>query len=328
MEIEKKRMLFFGSLLGLAIIGSLVMFFWGNVINRGTLKIIGDAPFNVEIIGLSKTDCSTSPCSIKTKSGYHDLLISKDGHQPIITSTTLKLWRTTDFQVQFQVVPHVAKIESIPDPDEKIDYELVMDSKTNMQKLVRKGQTFSETNFPKPITKSLIIGGKNSALIIDLNSRENAAYIVNLNTKSRTLINEADLFQIQDGSWSNDGSFLVFNKKDSSGLWLLNVATKSILPLTLATNLKQISWSYNNDLVFVTEQSYSSVNAVEINLLAEKSTVGLTFGLYKPTANVYLKIGSFPEVMSLPDEFITTANGDTIYFRSGEENFRIILRKF
>ncbi|MBI5754177.1 hypothetical protein HZA40_03485 [Candidatus Peregrinibacteria bacterium] len=327
MDIEKKRMIFFGSILAIAIIGSLVLFFWGNVLNRGTLKITGDAPFSVEIVGLGKEECPASPCSIKTKSGYHELLISKSGYQTILTSSTVKLWRTTALPIQFQIIPQVTETDTIPDPDKKNEYELVMDSKSGMQKLIRKDQISTTlAYFPKPTTKADIIGGKNTVLIID--SEASTAYIVDLQAKSRTSIDPSDLADMENGSWSDDGKYLIFSKKNSPFLWLLDVSTQKISSLTLATNLKQTSWAYNDDLIFITEQSYSSINDLQINLLDEKSTNGLTFGLYKPLTGSYQRFGDFPTVLSLPDEFIATANGDTVYFKSGKRNFRIILRKF
>ncbi|MCX6734594.1 MAG: hypothetical protein NTZ25_01645 [Candidatus Peregrinibacteria bacterium] len=329
MEIEKKRTIFFGSLLALAVVGSVVFFFWGNLINKGTIKLIGDAPFKVEIYGLSRQECPTSPCLVKTKSGYKDLLISKDGFRSIITSTTVKLWRTVELPLVFDIVPHVEAADAIPEIQKKIEFDMVLDRGNNMQKLINKSNVSSESlaYFPKPISKFKIIGDKNAALILDLNSQNNSGYIVNFETKKREEVSQKDLFYVEDGRWSNDGKFLIFRKKNSEKLWELNVSNKNISQLQLATGIKQISWSYDDNLVFVTDQSYSTVGENEINLLDTKSQTGVTFGIYKANSGKSELLGAFSQILSLPDEFIATSNGNTIYFKSDKKNFKIILRK-
>lgn len=329
MEIEKKRTIFFGAILALAILGSVIFFFWGTIINRGTLKLVGDAPFKVEVYGLSKHECPTSPCSIKIKSGYKDLLIKKDGFRSVVTSATVKLWGTVDLPLSFDIIPSVESADAIPDPQKKLEFDLVMDRGNNMQKLINKSNISSEAlaYFPKPIRKFQIVGGKNSALILDLSLQDNPAYIVNFETKKREEVSQKDLSGMIDGNWSNDGKFLVFSKKNSNKLWMLNVATKNVSQLQLSTGIKQTSWSYNNNLVFVTDQAYSTVVENEINLLDTKSENGVTFGIYQAEIGKSEPIGNFPEILSLPDELIATSNGNTIYFKSDKKNFRIILRK-
>lgn len=329
MEIEKKRTIFFGSILALAILGSVIFFFWGNVINRGTIKLIGDAPFKVEVYGISNQDCPTSPCLVKTKRGYKDLAIRKDGFRSIVTSATVKLWGTVEVPLTFDIIPSVEATDAIPDSQKKLEFDLVMDRGNNMQKLINKSNVSSEAlaYFPKPIRKFQIIGGKNSALILDLNSQDNPAYIVNFETKKREEISQKDLADLVDGNWSNDGKFLAFTKKNSNKLWLLNVPAKNISQLQLSTGIKQTSWSYNDNLVFVTDQAYSTIAENEINLLDSKAENGVTFGIYKTVIGKYEPIGNFPEILSLPDELIATSNGNTIYFKSDKKDFRIILRK-
>lgn len=329
MDIERKRTIFFGTILALAILGAVVFFFWGNIINRGTIKITGDAPFNVEVYGLSKEECSSSPCFVKTKSGYKDLVFRKDGFRSIVTSSTIKLWRTVEIPLAFDIIPQVEETDAIPDPQQKNEFDLILDRGNNMQKLVNKSNISAETlaYFPKPITEFKIIGGKNSALILDLNSLNNPAYIVNFETQKREELDQKDLADMEDGSWSNDGKYLVFSKSNSANLWSLNATTKAVSRLQLTTGINQVSWSYNDNLVFVSEQSYSSVGENEINLLNTETENGLTFGIYKAASDKYERIGNFSEILSLPDEFIATANGNTIYFKSDEKNFKIILRK-
>ncbi len=330
MEVEKKRMVFFGTLLSLAIIGSVVLFFWGNLINRGTIRITGEPPFDVQIVGFSQQNCTTSPCSIKTKSGYKDLIINKKGYQSIITSSTVKLWGSVNLPLTFEIIPQVAETDFIPDSDQVIDYELVLDPNVKMQKLISKSKIGNEALafFPKFIANALIIGGKNSALVIDRNLSESKSYFVDLNNKTRSEIDLIELSDIEDGRWSNDGKYLVFTRKGATGLWLLNTVTKIAFELSLMTNLKQTSWAYNNELLFVTDQAYASMSKSEIKLLREKVSNNLTFGIYHPGNNKYTSFGDFPEIQKMPEEFIVTAGGDTVYFKSEDKNFRIILRKF
>jgi len=328
MDIEKKRALFFGSLLVLAVLGATILFLWGNLIDRGNISVSGDSPFTVEIAGLSKQDCLVSPCLIKTKSGRQDLAISKSGFKSTITSVNVKLWGTVDLPISFDLIPHIEETTSIPEPLKKSELDLVIDHGNNMQKLIKKNNPSIEAlaYFPKPISKFQIIDGNNSALILDLSSVDNPAYIVNFDTKKREEISQKDLLGLVAGAWSDDGKYLVFSKKNSPLLWLMNVGGKSVNQLQLITNLKEISWAYNDILLFVTDQTYSS-SGNGVNLLDAPTQNGVTFGTYDAINNQYSVIGNFPEVLSLPNEFISTTNGNTIYFTINKKNFKITLRK-
>lgn len=330
MDTDKKRTLIFGILIGLAIIGSVIYFLWGNVINRGTLKIIADAPFHVEIFGVSQHDCLISPCGIKLKSGPKDLIISKDGARTLIAEADIKLWRTTELSLNFDLLPTVIEIQNIPEEEIIPEYDLVFDGKAQMQKLVGLDDPTKTgiVYFPQTLDEYTIVHGKNAVLVIDDSKPEGEGYIVNVKDNTREKIENSDIINFEDGKWSPDGKYMVFKKNDSTYLWILNAEDKEIEQLSLATGLDMTSWIYNNYLIFISNQAYSSENDVEITLLAQEALTGYTFGIYNPERNIIGKIGNFAEIIRMPEKFISTASGEAVYFQIDGKKYKINLKNF
>lgn len=330
MDTDKKRTLIFGILVGLAIIGSVIYFLWGNVINRGTLKIIADAPFHVEIFGISQHDCLSSPCEIKLKSGPKDLIISKDSARTLIAEADIKVWRTTEVSLKFDLLPTVIETQNIPEEEIIPEYDLVFDEKVQMQKLVKflDPTRTAIVYFPQTVDEYTIIPGKNAVLVIDDSKPEGEGYIVNVKNNTREKIENSDIVNFEDGKWSPDGKYLVFKKTDSTYLWILNAEDKEIERLSLATGLDMTSWIYNNQMIFISNQAYSSENDVEITLLAQEALTGYTFGIYNPEKNIIGKIGNFAEINRMPEKFISTASGEAIYFQLDGKNYKINLKNF
>lgn len=330
MDADKKRTLIFVILISLAIIGSIVYFFWGNVINRGTLKLIGVAPFHVEIFGISQHDCLNSPCEIELKSGRKDLIISKEGARTLITEADIKFWRTTELNLNFNLLPFIVETQNIPEEETIPGYGLVFDKNVRMQKLIKLDDPAKAAivYFPQLLDDYKIIQGKNAILVIDNKKPKGEGYIVDVKTNSRERIENTDLLDFKEGKWSPDGRYLIFKKQNSAYLGLLNVKKQEIKQLSLAADLAQTSWIYNNDLIFISSQAYSSENDIEITLLDQKALTGFTFGIYHPGKNTFEKIGSFAEVNRMPEKFISNSSGEAVYFKLDGKNFKINLQNF
>ncbi len=328
MDSDKKRMLVFGGLIVIAIVVSVVYFFWGAVINKGTLRIIGKAPFTVEVFGISTNECQTSPCEIKLKRGLKDLIIKKEGYKTLITDATVKMWSTVDLNVELEVIPQVANTQSVPEDQKTEQYKLVPDKKTKMQKLVNANDTreVAIVYFQKALGNTLIIGNKNSILIISKPGNDQGVYLVNVKAQTREKLTDENLSEIKDGKWSLDGSYLIYKRKNSEFLWLLDSASKTTKQLQLTIGLAQISWIYNNDLMFITDQSYRSQGETEVDLVEEKAITGFTVGAYHAPENIYERIETFAQIPSLPTQVIATNNGQTVYFTINNEKFKVNLK--
>lgn len=334
MDREKKKTIALAVLLSLAVITAVVYFFWGNFIDRGTLKVIAEAPFTVEIFDKGSIresiNCKVSPCLIKQRSGQTDLLIKKDGYKSLLSDVYIKLWRTVEIHPDLLLIPQIEETEFLPEIREKIEYELVTDDKTEMQKLVKIGDKnlSAIVYFKPPINQPAIISGKDFALVIDQLSEKPAAYIVDIDESKRTFVSNEELKNISDGIWSNDGKYLALSKTDSPYLWIFERETLELTQTSLKISLKFSSWTLDHDLIFVTDQTYRVNEDDTFTTLEEKSLEDVTFGIFQAENQTYDYLGSFREIGGLPDKFIPTTNGGAIYFSIADKNFRIFLRKF
>ena len=91
-RVQRKRQLVFGILIALIIISSIIYYFWGNLINRGTVLIYAKPPFTVDFYDIKQTfNCKESPCKINQKAGNKSFTIIKDGYEPVLSSVNIKL---------------------------------------------------------------------------------------------------------------------------------------------------------------------------------------------------------------------------------------------
>lgn len=336
MEIEQRRSLALGIIIAFVIISAVIYFFWGALINRGTIQILADPPFIVEVFGDENFECADSPCAIKQKTGLKDLVLSKEGYKTIITEAEVKLWRTTLLEIDFELIPKIAKTDKAPENENEVKYNLVMDNAAKMQKLVRKdgGSGVAIVYFQKPLKNAKIFGSKNKALIISGAGQGADVYEIDVREKTRNKISDENLKRVVAGAWSYDGKYFIFEKENSSHLWLFDSGSRSAKQLALSGDVKKTSWIYNGGLVFVTDQGYKNESGSGkygenyIRLMDVKSVTTFIVGIYHPDEDSYTKIELTDKISKMPDELIATGNGQNIYFKSGEEIFQIILGKF
>lgn len=331
MDRERKRLIAIAVFFGIVLLVLAIFFFFGDKINRGTLVVEGEAPFTVEVFRGDTYDCLISPCDLEMRAGRRDLILRKQDHKNILSEAKIKRWKKTPLKVNFEINPQIVRAESLPQPPKNPDYKLVIDENNGMQKLVEGDDSYARAiiYFQDPIISPRIIPGKKSSLIIGKNS----IYRVDLDQNSRIRILNERLADIDRGSWSLNGKYLIFTRPDSKNLWLLNEKNE-VIETDLAIGLAQTAWAYDNSLVFVTGQGANPAVRVGkygenyIELLDVKSSAGFTFGFYHPDENSYTKIDTFGQIPALPEQLIPSANSHIVYFRAGSEDFKIILRKF
>lgn len=331
MDRERKKLLATGIFFGVVLLVLVVFFFFGERINSGTLIVEGEAPFTIEVFQGDAYQCPVSPCILKMRSGRKNFIISKSDHKSILTEARIRRWKETLITASFEINPQLVRAESLPQKPHDREYKLIIDSKNGQQKLVdiKDPRARALVYFQDAIKNPAVIGGEKSALVIG----ENSAYRVDLENKSRARVDNEKLQGIAAGNWSVNGKYLVFARPDSARLWLLNEKNE-VVETSLEVGLGQTAWAYDNSLVFVSGQAANPAAMVGkygedyIELLDAKSSAGFNFGFYHPDENSYTKIGVFSQITSLPQELMSSANSQIIYFRAGAENFKIILRKF
>ncbi len=308
MEREKKKALALAILIGFAIIVAIFIFLWGAYLNRGTIRIIADAPFNVITLE-GETLCDTSPCEIVRKTGVHGLILTKTGYQNISTEIKVKLWSTVDLELKFIANPYIESTDKFPEPEKEISYKIIFDDSNKTYKLVKAddNQERAIVYFQKEIKSPLIFGSENGALIIDT-EEEAVAYKIDIKNAERERVDE-DLRNAEEGAWSNDGEKFAFTTSDSDYLYVLD-QNNAVSQLSLEKENTVYAWTYNGDLFYATlEDSY------------------YVFGEYDPEIKSYTQRFSSSELSGLPDIIIPANNGKKIYFQIGDGEYMLILEK-
>ncbi len=331
MDEEKRKTLGRVIILGLVILGFILLFLWATILNRGTIRITAEAPFTVLTIDGKQIICEKSPCEITQKRGLKDLILVKEEHQSIPIAVTVKLWRTVDIEVEFQINPYIQTISEIPEPEKEITYELIYEEDNHIYKLVdsQDDQERALVYFQKEILSPLIFGSEKGALVIDLD-KGFTAYKVDIQGKDREKIEDFDFTKTINGIWSIDGKSFAFTQEDSASVWVLDTENE-IHELSLEKDNTKYAWTYTGDLFFITKQEVQSQVATgiylnEIKVLSSVSDSVYTFGKYHPEAQVYVKIENSSEITQLPNVMVTANNGAMVYFQSGEEKYRLILK--
>jgi len=328
MDNDSKKMARFGLFIVLVLLFALGFFIWG-FIAKGTLVLSAEAPFSVKILDGDTIECAISPCEIRLKIGTAQAFISKEGYKSLFIEPEIKLWKKTDVNLIFQLLPTLIETDVLPGITKEKQYSL--EDENGSQKLIDSTDPSGTAivYFQKELNAPRIFGHNDFVLILDKN-----IYKVNTKAKTREELKLTDLTGIIDGKWSASGEYFIFSKKDSLNLWLLDSEKEEIYKLNISSPLNLVQWFYDDTLVFGTDQTYNTATGLDdfgngyTDFLDSYSSSEFTFGFFYPHNKTYSRLASFSEITQAPDELIALANGESIYLKIGEKNFRIILRKF
>ncbi len=330
MNEDTKKTLKLGVFIILMCLFAASFFLWG-LVNKGKLVLYGDAPFNVIVFGEDvDTECHESPCEITLSAGIHDVLLMKRGYRNILTEERVRTWRSTEVDLEFQIVPTLVEADTMPISPRKPTYEIVDDRATGTQKLIDTDDERRRAlaHFQRILTDPKIFGDERFVLVV---GRE--IYKIDTENNTREEMGELDLTGIRDVKWSMDGRYMIFEREDSPNLWIVDTENGETKELTI-TNLGLTDWLYNNTLIFMTNQDSTTAIGTDeegyshVEFTGEISTKGYTLGFYYPVRNRYSRVETFDRITSEPEEFIALANGQSVYLKLNGEKFRIILRKF
>ena len=304
MDREKKKTLTLAILIITIIVLASIYFLWSNFINKGTLTLVGIAPFELEIYGENKFGCNTSPCISEQKTGKKQLILEKEGHKSQIIETEIKLWKNTEIEIEFKINPYITKAEVVPEIKEDPVYELVFDQENQMQKLIKANDDRQRAivYFPNEIKAPQFFGSENAILIVDGQN----IYKIDPNAKTREVVEKLPENSIITGKWSNNGKYFVFEQTNSTYLWILD--QNGVHQLNLAISLEQSAWTYDNTLLF-----------------AEKLNENYYFGEYSPNEDIYSKTNSFLEIKEAPKNLVPVSNRGEVYFETTEGKYKLVL---
>lgn len=333
MDSDTKKMLQFGILIALVALFAVGFFVWG-LISKGTLILQGEVPFTATIFDETTVECVASPCEITLSSGKKSILIAKEGFRSIFIEPEIKTWRTTAMDLDFQILPSLIEVDTLPGTSKINNYQIV-DDDNGMQKLINSDDPAANAivYFQKSLSNPQLVGDGRYLLIID----DNNIFKVDTGSQTRTEIfnlNPSDLSDISAGKWSPDGRYLIFTRKDSPKLSLLDTNAQAIKQLFIWPKLELVDWFYNDTLVFITNQSYSTSSGADADgnsytdFLEGLNTDGYIVGFYYPRENLYSRLDMTSQILEEPQKIVALANGQSLYLLLGEKNFRIILRKF
>ena len=311
MDSEKKRTMFFGSLIALVIFSAVVYFFWGNLINRGTLILNGPAPFSLEFSDGGFFACEASPCRVPQKIGAKDFIVKKEGYVSAFYTAQVRLFRETAVDIRFELVPYVEKLssdKSFPVVSPHEEFSLVKDE-TGKQSLIKNSSPDKVlAYFLKPLTSYQIYGNSRAVFIVE---RERASYVVyRIDTfgGERKKFPDFGQTEILDGKVSPNGQFFLFSLKNSVRLSVLDSEGDTI-QTPLSNDLESVAWLPDSRLLTVS-------NSANNYLL----------GIYDPHTNKVTKIAQ----TILPEGIHSISpvnNGGAVYFKSGEQSYRLVLGK-
>lgn len=304
-KMERRRQIFFGVIVGLVIVGSVVMYFWGAIINRGTLLIYMDPPFTANFYEKKEVfECKESPCKIVQPIGEKRFFINKEGYETLFASVEIKLWKTVEKKIEMAMNPHFSKVEEGPiEIDAK--YEFSVDPKNKMQKLFDNNDPNQEAivYFPKALKEPEAFGDDKMILVIDM-EESSTSYKVDIKAKSKQPIENIPQFKnIISGKWSNDGKFFAASMLRQQNLWIMD-ESGAIEQSNLQADINLATWRKDHEMIVVKAN----------------------------TATIYDPVGKKQESISLdnplqeePSKVIAVNKGAKIYVQAGEAFYQLIL---
>lgn len=327
MDEEKKKMLKLGIFIIVMCLFAVGLFAWG-FLAKGKLVFYGDTPFNVTVIGEETLICEDSPCEMSLSGGAKDVFITKTGYRDIYTEERVKTWRSTKVELEFRMEPTLTEAEELPGRPRPVNYEIRLDEEAGAQKLVDAEDERTIVYFQRPMSDPKIFGDERFVLVADRD-----IYKIDARHNKREEVKEIDLPNIEEVKWSLDGEYMLFTEEDSQYLQILDTRNGEINSLSLFADIHLADWIYDNRLTFLTNQEFGTTRGTDEDgysygeLRDEVLEEGYSLGFYYPGSDRYSRVDNFREIKEDPENFTALANGTKVYFKVGEEKFKIILEK-
>lgn len=106
---ETRKKLYLWGLIALAVSGGLFVLF-AIFLNRGTLTVVAQAPFSLEISGVRSQTCVDSPCSTVLAPGDYTIILKKAGYSDVTREINVPILGEHTEEVEFQFVPAIREL--------------------------------------------------------------------------------------------------------------------------------------------------------------------------------------------------------------------------
>lgn len=314
---DKKKSMFLGIILGSIFVVAVFFMAFNKFLNKGTIAIYAEPPFNVELVGGMEVPCNENPCKIGSKRGFQNLVISKTNHGTVVKEVKVELWKTVDVEVVFELIPQIETVTKIPSPDPAFNYSILYDEESRLYKLVDNAdrQKHAIVFFPKEIKNPRILGSEYAALIMG----DEGVYKIDTLNRSKEKITD-EMKKATSGFFSDKGNTFAFRVEGEADIFVLT-RDNEIQKTSLIADRNLLAWTYDEALLFITDQKLVDSGPIE-----EVSESGYFIGKYYPGNGGYTRIKSFPEITELPSRIIPTGNGREIFLETANGNFKILLK--
>lgn len=292
MNEEAQKKLYLWILIIVAVLG-LFFVIWAFFLNKGTLTISGNAPFNLNIQGLRTESCLESPCSLEIAPGQYTVSVQKTGYRTIEIDVDVPIGGEHIEEVDLKFIPTITRIGLEADVQAFPELELIVpeledtplffeenyitylayDEETNRQTLYLRGITDDDlsepqvaTSFIRTIDEYTIvpdIEGNNSIVLIDqTDAEEDALYLVDLTEKSRD--NIFSLPYIANAKWLGSGNLLIEGREEgevNSSIFFYSAEEDEAEKLNLQTTLDNVTLLNETTLIAATSQPFTGASA-------------------------------------------------------------------
>ena len=296
---EKNKMIRRLLVFGLFVFAIVFYFVWQNVINFGYIKIYGKVPYDVMVFEEKSQDCNENPCVIKLKRGEKTLLFHKIGYDSPSANAEVPLWGTATIRVDFELVPYMKQVDSIPALPAELtypEYELKYDEIHHNWMLVKKGDEKVRplAYFPEKLSSPQIFGTDNSVLIVEKHVR-----FIDLSAKQTHDIGTIGN-KIIDVKPSINGQYYLLSLENEEGEKSIAIADKyRILESTVPSDFADMHWTLHTQIASTYKENNDWV-----------------FNIYKPESmveKILVKTGNFSED-SVVENFFPSTKKSSLFF--------------
>ncbi len=251
----------------LILIAGLAFLIFVFFFNRAILSVTADAPFSVNIVGITSRNCDQSPCAITVAPGHYQLKLRKENSLDISEEIDLPLGKTTEKKYTFKPLPALkltgakfstdhARVFFVADSPDKARPTLYQDDSllSDLQATPDASKATPLLYFTRSIKRSIIAANPSRdklALIDQTDAATQSLYLLDLKAKSRQALEQDQ--QYYGAKWLNDESLLVQRRNLTTivdELYLYQDFAASPLGLDITTNIDLISAMDQNHFIY------------------------------------------------------------------------------
>lgn len=288
---ESKKKLGLIILIACAVLGGLFIFF-AVVINRGTLTVVAQAPYNVDIWNLMTVPCNENSCSITLAPGEYSVTVTRPGHIDEKFGAIVPILGEDKHELKLKFLPQLQEITS-ESPDTIFPENKINDSTLGVKKIfldqggkylayfdfdpVRKLQLLyiqpneengsaskkSVTSFLRSLENYSVfpdIEGRKKIAVVEQTAAEAVLYLIDIEGKTKNSLFSYPV--IRDVMWLKGMNSFLFQAREtgdqSGSVFIYNLDSGKADKLDLKTNLQNIVVRDSQTLIAATAQEWGS----------------------------------------------------------------------